>query len=90
MEVYLPWNNTWLELPPLPLLDDQVHRIEQTRIFSLNKDGLLRLYLLGGSSTLQTDQDVYTNAVWQLEWFNQSYHWIEDDYLFPPMGELHH
>ena len=91
VEVYLPWNNTWLELPPLPVTDDQGHRMDNTRIFSLDKDGLLALYLLGGFSSLDNNLGELTNAVWRLDWFdsNQSYHWTEDE-LDPPMGELHH
>ena len=92
VEVYLPWNYTWLELAPLPLLKDKVHRMDNTRIFSLNENGGLALYLLGGESTLDITMGYISNAVWRPDWFsaNQSYHWTEDDELDPPMGELHH
>ena len=93
VEVYLPWNNTWLELPPLPLIDcDQRLRMDNTRIFSLDKDGWLTLYLLGGFSSLDNGMGYNTRAVWRLDWItsNQSYRWTKDDDLYPPMGELHH
>ena len=66
--------------------------MDLARIFSLNKDGVLALYLLGGSSTLDNGTGKGTNGVWRLDWStsNQSYHWIENDELDPPMGELHH
>ena len=48
-EVYLPWKNTWLELPPLPVID-QGHRMEETRIIQLAMDGGPKLYLLGGTN----------------------------------------
>ena len=91
MEVYLPWNNTWLELPPLPLMNDQVHRMDHTRIFSLNKNGVLALFLLGGSRTLDIQEGEFTAAVWWLNWFssNQSYHWTENEEIAPPMGEIY-
>ena len=95
-EVYLPWNNTWLELPPLPLINDQdqdMGELYNSRIFSLNKEGLLNLYLLGGISGINTEDDnVYTNDVWRLIWdsSNQSYHWTEDKKPSPAMGELYH
>ena len=92
VEVYLPWNNTWLELPPLPLIDDQGNRMADTRIFPLDKNGGLALYLLGGLSKLDNNMGVFTPAVWRLGRFssNQSYHWTEDYDLAPPLGELHH
>ena len=87
VELYLPWNDTWLELPPLPG-DGQGQRITDTHIFSLNANGGLGLNLLGGVLSLSSGGEVYTNHVWQLMWTNSSYYWTDE--LFPPMGELHY
>ena len=65
--------------------------MDNTRIFSLDKDGLLALYLLGGASSLDGTMGVVTNDVWRLNWFssNQSYHWTENEEIAPPMGEIY-
>ena len=68
--------------------------MDNTRIFSLDKDGWLALYLLGGGSSLGDNMGELTTAVWRLDWSssNQSYHWSEYDgeQHIPRMGELHH
>ena len=88
VEIYLPWTDTWLELPPLPDIDPG-HRMENTRIFSLNTGGSLRLYLLGGLYYLG-GRGRYTRSVYQLQWqdSNRSYYWT--DHWDPDMGELHY
>ena len=88
-EVYLPWKDTWLELPPLPDIY-QGHRMEITRIFSLNTDSGLRLHLLGGDYGLASGGGRYTRSVYQLQWqdSNSSYYWT--DHWDPDMGELHY
>ena len=91
VEVYLPWNNTWLELPPLPVLpyQHQEYRMDETRIFSINRMGSLNLYLLGGTSVVDSGGGLFSRSVWRLEWLtsNNSYHWTLE--LDPPLGELH-
>ena len=92
VEVYLPWNDTWLELPPLPVLPPG-HRMTESRIFSLNRGGILKLLLLGGDYNLgsgaSTGGGEYTRSVWRLEWrnSNSSYYWTDE--LVPALGELH-
>ena len=85
-EVYLPWKDTWLELPPLPVID-QGHRMEETRIFSLNTNRL-SLYLLGGDYVQARGGRMYTRSVWKLQWraSNSSYYWTDE--WEPWMGEL--
>ena len=88
-EVYLPWKDTWLELPPLP---DMVpgHRMEETRIFSLIRDSGLRLHLLGGDYGMARGGEMFTRNVYQLQWedSNSSYYWTDE--WSPDMGELHY
>merc|ERR1712008_184835 len=53
VEVYLPWNNTWLELPTLPTVtydDGSVLNITLTQILSLTmgSGGVTTVCLLGG------------------------------------------
>ena len=88
-EVYLPWKDTWLELPPLPVID-QGHRMEDTHIFSLHTGGGLRLHLLGGDYDLGGGEGRFTRSVWRLQWedSNSSYYWTDD--LEPVLGELHY
>ena len=78
MEVYLPWNNTWLDLPPLPDLGDGDGRMDRTRIMSLTVSGGSDLHLLGGSRTdWNTGEVRATRTVWRLEWDSgsQTYSW---------------
>ena len=52
VEVYLPWNNTWLELPTLPTFTDDGSVLDMTftQILSLpmGSAGLSTVCLLGG------------------------------------------
>ena len=78
MELYIPWNDTWLELPALPSIEPG-HRMTNTRTISLTRqDGVPRLYLLGGNYYLSPLQKRYTDKVWGLVWNGtmQSYNWI--------------
>ena len=79
VEVYIPWNNTWLDLPPLPDLGDGGDRMDRTRIMFLTGGGF-RLHLLGGTRTdWNTGEDSITRRVWKLEWDrgSQTYCWID-------------
>ena len=89
-EVYLPWKDTWLELPPLPDMRPG-YRMEYTHIFSLHTDNGLRLHLLGGYYDQGGGETMYTRNVWRLEWSpsNSSYYWTHGA-LEPDMGELHY
>ena len=87
VEVYIPWNNTWLDLPPLPDLGDGEGRMDQTRIMSLTDSGGSYLHLLGGSrSDYNTEMATDTGTVLRLQWDrgSQTYSWI--DSLDPALG----
>ena len=83
VEVYIPWNDTWLNLPPLPDLGDEAGRMEQTRIMYMDDSGGSHLYLLGGSRTdWNTGKTKVTRTVWRLMWHSgsQTYTWIDSYY----------
>ena len=87
MEVYIPWNNTWLDLPPLPDLGDGGSRMDETRIMSLPASGGSYLYLVGGSSTdWNIGETTYTRTVWRLVWDigSQTYSWTNS--IDPALG----
>ena len=79
MELYIPWNNTWLDLPPLPDLADGAGRMDRTRIMHMTgSEGGFRLYLLGGSTTdWNTGESTFTETVWRIVWDSSSktYSW---------------
>ena len=87
MEVYIPWNDTWIYLPELPDLGDGVGRMDQTYIMELSGSGGSHLYLLGGSHTdwkigfIET-----TKTVWRLVWDmgSKTYSWT--DMAIPELG----
>ena len=90
MEVYIPWNNTWLDLPPLPDLGDGGGRMEKTRIMSMtDSSNGLALYLLGASRTeMNTGWTTSTDIVWTLVWDmgSKTYSWTHGPTQVPPLG----
>ena len=88
VEVYLPWNDTWMELPELPDMGEGDGGMVKTRIMSI-PDGALCLYLLGGSS-MNTDgrPQMATARVWQLQWDYNSHNYSWEDRYTPEMGNL--
>ena len=87
VELYLPWNNTWLDLPPLPDPVDGAGRMDMTRIMSLTDSAGSNLYLPGGSSSdWNTGLTTDTGTVWRLLWDrgSRTYSWI--DSLDPELG----
>ena len=94
MEVYIPWNNTWLDLPPLPDLGDGEGRMDETSIMFLqDSGGGSRLNLLGGSSTdWKTDLGTSTRDVWTLVWDSgsQTYSWTRIYVGYALFWELRH
>jgi len=93
VEVYLPWNNTWLELPTLPtttLADGSVLNMTFTQIFSLTMGsaGGSTLCLLGGEhADLDRDVGTFTPHVWRLSYHsgNHTYYWDHDTAITPYM-----
>ena len=83
MEVYIPWNNTWLDLPLLPDLGEGDGRMDRTRIlYTTDSAGGFYLSLLGGSSTRwNTAEYTSVNNVWTLLWDkgSKTYSWTDRD-----------
>ena len=56
VEVYLPWSNTWFNLPTLPTFTDDdgaQYNITDAHIFSmLTTGGFYKLYLVGGEKMM--------------------------------------
>ena len=84
-EIFLPWNNTWLLLPPFPTLTDphgRQWRITDAHIFSLNMAaGAYQLCLVGAVVYDVANSGVYPlQRVWCLQYNKTSadYHWIMD------------
>ena len=82
-EIFLPWNNTWLLLPPLPTVPDthgHLHRITDAHIFSISGAGFNQLCLVG-AMVYDTDYSlVYpTTDVWCLHFNTTSadYDWYQ-------------
>ena len=87
VELYLPWNDTWIGLPTLPELTDVdgiVYNMTHTLIMSLAISGnAYSLHLLGGNNVDFNNPDeesfTYTNNVWQLmrNDGNNTYYWAQ-------------
>ena len=85
VEVYIPWNRTWVSLPPLPTLDQG--DMWWTRIISIMIAGLNRLYLVGGEHyEYNTGVSAVTRLVWQLRHNSSGYYWYSNSDLDPDMG----
>ena len=87
VEVYLPWNDTWIELPQLPGWQVPpkwtVKRMDLTRLMSLTSRAQgTQLFLLGGSHTeWNAGKGLVTKEVSQLRWNSGSrnYSWDDED-----------
>ena len=81
MEVYYPFNNTWIELPPLPILEDGA-QYDLTSVLYLPEQDLSPgpVTLLGGFD--KKKGFVYKN-VFALDWTNSAgFKWVDKkDYL---------
>ena len=89
VEVYIPWNDAWLDLPPLPDMEEDDGRMDMTAIMHLANSGGTSLYLLGGTSTDWTIFETnITKTVWRLQWDRGShtYSWTKRD--TPALGRL--
>ena len=87
MEVYIPWNNTWLDLPPLPDPGDGAGRMDQTRIMFMTGGGGMQLYLLGGTRyDWNTGTATVTGRVWRLVWESGSHTYSWTDSYVPALG----
>ena len=78
VELYVPWNNTWVNLPLLPFVELN-YRMVATQVMSLSMYGLSKLCLLGGDYQVSKNAAIGTNGVWELLWndTSRSYSWEE-------------
>ena len=92
VEVYIPWNDTWMDLPPLPDFGGGQYRMDKTRIMSLPGlagGGEPGLYLLGGtSSNCSRGEETDTNQVWRLMWDHGSHTYSWTDTYLQELGRL--
>ena len=93
VELYVPWNNTWVELPALPTFTDDdgtLYNMTDAHILSMPLNGLSTLYIVGGADW-DHDRDVLTNtaAVWKLVYDagHHGYYWYNDAHMTPDMGK---
>ena len=85
VELYIPWNRTWVSLPPLPTLDQG--DMWFTRIISMMSGGLNMLYLVGGLHyDPNTRVGTYTRHVWTLQHSSSGYYWYSNSDVDPDMG----
>ena len=91
VELYLPWNDTWINLPTLPDIKQHgtVLPVTDTLIMSLAiAGGSNSLHLVGGvHQDWNTGATSMTNNVWRLFFHigNHSYYW--DDHYTHDMGK---
>ena len=87
-EVYLPWSDSWFNLPTLPTFTDDgaQYNITDAHIFSiLTTGGGYKLYLVGGGD-IARGVVTLTKHIYHLE-YNGTYHWNQDSTLYPDMGK---
>ena len=87
-ELYIPWNNTWVDLPTLPVFRDHDVTLQITNpgMMWLHKP-YYGLYLLGGCSyDLPTGMETCTTDVWNLMPTEDklSHYWTSE--TIPPLG----
>jgi hypothetical protein len=91
VELYLPWNDSWIPLPDLPhfTYDGAVWPMTNTLIMSLGITGTTNsLYMMAGANTdWNTGVERMTSKVWQLYYnsANHTYYW--DNSLATDMGK---
>ena len=97
VELYIPWNNTWVYLPDLPEIEDPITEeklpMSKTHIVSIDqKNKGPALLLLGGSAVkhepINKKRDKATSRlVWRLQWQreNNTFSWTE--HFDKEMGE---
>ena len=88
-EVYLPWSDSWFNLPTLPTFTDDgaQYNITDAHIFSILTGGLYELYLVGGMNfDIARHAVIPTKHIYVLE-YNGTYHWNQNSDLYPDMGK---
>ena len=92
MELYVPWNDTWIYLPDLPRIEVEKEELvlSKTHIVSIaENDRGSALLLLGGTfvNRKTMSEEKPSQGVWRLLWdrTSRSYSWT--DQLDTKMGE---
>ena len=84
MELYLPWNDTWMDLPLLPNFTNDkgaVLKMSSPLLIFLPLAGhSYSLNLLGGASYDQDNLETMTDLVWHLKFHrgNHTYFWRQE------------
>ena len=81
VELYVPWNDTWIYLPDLPKIDEELI-MSKTHIVSIaENDRGSALLLLGGTFVKRQtmSEETRSRVVWRLLWdkTRHSYSWTD-------------
>ena len=91
VELYIPWNNSWVSLPSLPDFPDDgiVCKMTFTHIMLIDLSGRGNsLYLMGGVDMVWSPVTEYiTAAVFELVFNSASHSYYWDSALTQHMGE---
>ena len=91
VEVYLPWSDTWFNLPTLPTFSDvdgTQYNITAAQIFSILTSNSYQVYLMGGVN-YDINRSVVkpTKQVYRLEYNGTFHYWNHDSAIVPDMGK---
>ena len=89
MELYVPWNDTWIYLPDLPKINEELI-MSKTHIVSIadNNRGSALLLLGGTFVNRKTMSDETTSrGVWRLRWDETSHSYSWTDQFDTKMGK---
>ena len=94
MELYVPWNDTWIYLPDLPKIEDPVEKEElimsKTHIVSISDNARgSALLLLGGTfvNRKTMSEEKSSREVWRLLWDETSHSYSWTDQFDSKMGK---
>ena len=95
MELYVPWNDTWIYLPDLPKIEGPVEKEElimsKTHIASIaDSDRGSALLLLGGTfvNRKTMSKEKISRKVWRLLWDERSHSYSWTDQFDTEMGTV--
>ena len=92
VELYIPWNDTWIDLPPLPDITDDdgtpLCKMSFTKLMNMDRSGHTNTLLLLGGENMDwnTYLEATSRSVWRLLFNkgNHSYYWTNQ--FDQPMG----
>ena len=91
VEVYLPWSDTWFNLPTLPTFNDgdgAQYNITDAHIFNILTQDSYQLYLVGGVNyDIARGAVSPTKHIYRLHYYDGTYYWNHDSALYPDMGK---